>query len=210
MRLLLLCILCSAVLFFGVADAAKNSSGVWTLHYAGTHDPEASTCDFLLSDCMGQLEVNAPAGPGRYDIYVIATDVGGIARTSFGVSCEGGDFLFYGWTGCSDAETPGTGWPGCGEGLTLGWASEQVGPNVTLGILDVYAYGVSSICAGPDPRTGEAEYCDGTVPEPICVRLSDVWRFGCVGFGESGYQSCPAPLPQTKSTWGVIKSLYVD
>jgi hypothetical protein len=156
------------------------------------------------------LEVEAPAGPGRFDIYVIATDVVAIAQTRFGLSCNSSDFLFYGWTSCADTESPGSGWPGCGEGITLGWASEQAGPHVTLGIVDVYAYGTSQVCSGPDPLIGEAEFCDGTSPEPICVGLSDTWRFGCVGFGEPGYRSCPPPLPHSESTWGIIKSLYVD
>ena len=210
MKRLILCAFCSLVFFLvDAADAAKNSNGAWTLHYAGPHNAETNTSDFLVVNCTGQLDVTAPAGPGRYDVYVIATDVVGIAKTSFGLTCNGG-FRFYGWTGCADSETPGAGWPGCGEGVTLSWASEQPGPNVTLGIFDMYVYGVSSFCSGPDPSIGEAEFCDASTPEPICVRMNDAYRYGCIGFGESGYQSCPAPLPPGEATWGLIKSLYVD
>jgi hypothetical protein len=210
MRRLILFVICSlALTSFGAADAAKNSNGAWTLHYAGPHNLQTNTCGFLVVDCTGQLDVDAPSGPGRYDVYVIATDVVGIAETSFGLSCDG-SFNFYGWTSCADSETPGAGWPGCGEGVTLNWVSEQPGPNVTLGILDLYVYGASSFCSGPDPRLGEAGFCDASTPEPICVRMNDAYRYGCVGFGESGYQSCPAPLPPDHVTWGLIKSLYVD
>lgn len=210
MRRLTLSLICALALIpLGTADALKNGNGVWTLHYAGPHDAGSSTCGLVVTDCTGQIDVHAPAGPGRYDVYVIATDVVGIGRTSFGLTCTAG-VLFNGWTGCSDAEIAGSGWPGCGEGVTLSWTSEQPGPHVTLGILDLYVYGVTSICSGPDPRLGAAEFCDGSIPEPICVSKNDAYRYGCVGFGEPGYQSCPGPLPPDQVTWGLIKSLYVD
>ena len=155
------------------------------------------------------ISAPAPAGPGRYDVYIIATDVDAIAQTRFGLTCDG-SINFYGWTGCADSETPDSGWPGCGEGVTMNWTSEQVGPHVTLGILDLYVYGVATVCSGPFPSLGQAEFCDGTTPEPICARMNDSYRYGCVGFGESGYQSCPAPTPPGQATWGLIKSLYVD
>ena len=158
---------------------------------------------------MTQIDVNAPAGPGRYDVYVIATDVEWIAQTRFGLSCAG-SVTFYGWTGCADSETPDSGWPGCGEGVTMSWISEQPGPHVTLGILDVYVDGPATICSAVYPALGKAEYCDGSVPDPICAQLDDLYRFGCVGFGETGYQSCPAPTPPDQTTWGLIKSLYVE
>jgi len=210
MRRIKIFLFCALILIpCGAAGAAKNGNGVWTLHYAGSHNSEANTCGFIVTDCTGQIDVNAPPGPGRYDLYILATDVVGISQTSFGLTCTG-DVLFDGWTACSDAEIPGVGWPGCGAGVTLSWTSEQPGPNVTLGILDLYVYGVTSVCSGPDPRLGDAEFCDGSTPEPICVRMNDVYRYGCVGFGQPGYQSCPGPLPPDQVTWGLIKSLYVD
>jgi hypothetical protein len=191
------------------AETTKNGTGVWTLHYAGPHDGGANTCEFTLTSCTSQLDVDAPAGPGRFDVYVIATDVAAIASTRFGLSCSGG-VTFNGWTGCADSETPESGWPACGKGITLSWVSEQPGPNVTLGVLDVYIDGTTSFCSGPDPRLGSAEFCDGTMPTPLCVQLDQIWRFGCVGFGELGYASCPGPDNSSEYTWGIIKSLYRD
>jgi hypothetical protein len=187
----------------------KNGNGAWTTHYAGPHDGTENTCDFGITDCVSQLDVAGPAGPGRFDVYIIATDVAGIASTRFGLPCSGG-FSFYGWAGCADSETPESGWPACGKGITLSWTSEQMGPYVTLGVLDLYVYGTSTFCSGPDPRLGSAEFCDGTMPTPICVQLNDSWRFGCVGFGRQGYATCPSPDQSQEHTWGIIKSLYRD
>jgi hypothetical protein len=211
MKRLILCLAClSLILTSGDAYAVKNSHGSWTLHFAGPHDAETNTCDYMVTDCMVQIVVDAPPGPGRYDVYVIATDVVGIAQTSFGLSCDG-SFTFHGWTGCGDSEVPDTGWPGCGEGITVGWMSEQPGPHVTVGILDVYVDGTATVCSGVFPSLGKAEFCDGSIPDPVCAQRGGVVPFGCVGFGSyGGYATCPAPLPPDQATWGLIKSLYVE
>lgn len=211
MKQLILCLTCSlSLLMCGEASAVKNENAAWTLHYAGSHDAGNNTCDLAMTDCVGQINTNAPAGPGRYDVYVIATDVVGIAQTRFGLACAG-NFSFYGWTSCAETQIPDPGWPGCSYGVTLGWASEQPGPHVTLGILDLYVDGAGTVCSGGYPSLGEAEFCDGSIPNPICARIDNVISFGCVGFGTGGgYSPCPRPLPPDRVTWGLIKSLYVD
>jgi hypothetical protein len=209
LKRLLLCSICAALsVMTADAVAGKNQNGAWTLHYAGSHDSEGNTCGFEVVDCVTQLEVNAPPSPGRYDIYVIATNVYGIAQSRFGIECDEG-FVFYGWTSCADSEVPSQNWPGCGEGVTLNWGLEQPPGNVTMGILDVYSYGAPSfICASTDPRVGYAEWCDGTTPTPFCFQTTDIWRFGCIGFGQPGYQNCPPPLLVNETTWGRVKALY--
>jgi hypothetical protein len=205
--LILLCV-ALAVIATSV-DAGYNWNAKWQLHYAGVHDSLANTCDFQVFDCLYGIEVSAPAGPGRYDIYIIALDTNGIAETRFGLNCDG-SFFFYSWTGCSDTEDPTVGWPGCGEGITLSWDSEQPPGHVTMGILDVYVYsGVSLLCTSPDPRVGYGEWCDASTPDPACVQFSDPPAFGCVGFGQMGYNSCGVPPVQIdQGTWGRVKALY--
>lgn len=202
--LLIVVVLCSTSADVG---AERNSHGAWTMHYAGPYDPAENTCGFEVTNCITQLEADAPSLPGRYDIYVIATNVEALAATRFGLQCDG-SFVFYGWTSCADSEVHTSGWPGCGEGATLNWAAVQPPGNVTMGILEVYSYGAPSmLCASTDPRVGYAEWCDDWSP-PVCFQTTDVWRFGCVGFGCPGYQNCPPPLQVNQATWGRIKALY--
>jgi hypothetical protein len=170
-----------------------NSSGKWALHYAGPHNAKGNTCNFSISDCEDVI-VNAPGGTGRYDVYVLAVDVDAVAGTRYGLSC-GGSFFFYGWTPCSDLEIPTASWPGCDEGNAQTWVTEQAGPHVTVGILDVYVYATSSLSTAPDPRVGFAEWCDGTVPEPICYPTTDPNAFSNIGFGLPGILYCEPPVP---------------
>jgi hypothetical protein len=188
--------------------AHKNEHGFWQLHIAGGHDPEANTCDLEIVDIFDVI-VDAPASPGRYDIYIMGADLGGIAHSRFGLHCNG-SFLFYGWTTCSDAQIPSAGWPGCDEGVTLTWGFEQPPGHVTMGILDVYVYGGPAIlCASPDPRVGYGEWCDATVPDPLCYRTANPCPFGCVGFGYPGYLATECGMvPVERSTWGSVKALY--
>ena len=210
MRKSLLCLLC--LLTIGASAHARGRQSwpiSWTLHCAGPHSPTGNTCDLAVVNCWGgEIDVNAPAEPGRYDVYVIATSIAALGTTQFGLYCDG-DFGFYGWTSCGDSYVPSAGWPGCAESVSIIWNTSQPGPNVTLGIIDVYSYGGSSnqLCAGPVAGLGYAEVCDGSGAEAVCQQLSDVWRFGCVGFGVSGYNSCE-PDPVESTSWGAIKSLY--
>lgn len=97
-------------------------------------DPSGEGCAFECYDACA-LSDSVDTG-GHYSIYVIAIDVYGIAEAGFGLWSEG-SFLFYGWTGCGDAECPTAGRPGHGEGVTIVWSSEQEAFHVTLGVLDV-------------------------------------------------------------------------
>ena len=216
MSRLILCLACALIMFIcSDATAVKNDNGSWTLHYAGPHNQENNTCAYLVTDCVGQIDVNAPSGPGRYDVYVIATDVVGIAQTRFGLSCDG-SFTFYGWTGCADSEVPDSGWPGCGEGNAHAWSAEQPAGHTVMGILDVYVYGNTvSLCTGPDPRKGFGEWCDASAPEPLCNNTADPavgenedLYFGCVGFnGTPGVSRCDI-ISNEEYSWGRIKTLY--
>jgi hypothetical protein len=176
-----------------MTPSLPNQRGKWALHYAGPHDSQINTCSFGVNDC-GEVVVDAPSSPGRYDVYVIAVDVDAIAGTRYGLSCDG-SFYFYGWTQCTDYEIPTPGWPGCNEGNAQVWSSEQPGWHVTVGILDVYVYGPSSISTGPDPRKGFAEWCDGSMPQPICNQTWNPDAFSTVGFGIPGQIQCQPAVP---------------
>jgi hypothetical protein len=208
MKKLLTVLLFVALLFAAAApaDAVKNANGKWILHYAGVHNSKTNTCDFLALDCS-DIVTEAPAAAGRYDIYVLAVDVVGIAGTRYGITCSG-TFFFYGWTKCSDFEIPSAGWPGCDEGNAQTWGAEQPGPFVTLGILDTYHYGgLAVLKVGNDPRVGFAEFCDGSEPSPICYQTSDNTRFGCIGFDCAGYNPC-SEVPVENRSWGQLKAIY--
>jgi hypothetical protein len=170
-----------------------NSNAKWALHYAGPHNAKANTCAFEITDCEDVI-VNAPSAPGRYDVYVMAVDVDGVAGTRYGLMCDG-PFYFYGWTKCSDFEIPTAGWPGCGEANAQTWTAEQAGPHVTVGILDLYIYGSSSLGTGADSRVGFAEWCDGSQPSPKCFQTNDPESFCTLGFGEPGELYCDPPVP---------------
>jgi len=198
----------------GEVVAYKNIYAGWGLHYAGPHDEKGHTCDFTVEDCVFDIVTEAPPGPGSFDVYIVATDVHGIAGISYGLECDE-PFYFYSWTKCSDFEIPTEGWPGCGEGNAQTWASEQLGPNVTVGILNVYVYaGQNRLLAWDDPRWGFAEMCDGSEPTPICHKRSregdwpDSVYFGIVGFGTDGWNTCFLIDPVETRTWGSIKALY--
>jgi hypothetical protein len=180
---------CEDVLCEGESFVASNINGVWALHYAGLHDPGTNTCDFDLPGCEAAV-VDAPSGPGRYDIYIIAANVDEVAGTRFGLACDG-PTMFYGWTPCSDFDVTTAGWPGCGEGTANTWSSGQAGPTVTVGILDVYVYGSTvSLSTTVDPRVGHAEWCDATEPIPQCHISTNPAFFSTMGFGVPGQISC--------------------
>ncbi len=188
---------------------APNKNGKWVLHYAGAHNSKTNTCSFDVVGCE-EISVDAPGGPGRFDIYLLAVDVDEVAALRYGLYCEG-DFYFYGWTSCTDLELPTDGWPGCGEGNAQTWSAPQAGPHVTAGILDVYAYGSAvSLSTGADPRVGFAEWCDGSQPSPLCHKTTNPGAFGKVGFGVAGFNPCsmvPAGLVgvRTKAVDGGIE-----
>jgi hypothetical protein len=166
-----------------------NNNGKWALHFAGDHNSKINTCYFDPLGCLN-LVVDAPAGAGRYDVYVIAIDVDAIAGTRYGLECDG-PFYFYGWTNCGILEIPTPGWPGCGEGNAQAWAKEQPGPHAVVGILDVYTYtGSVSLSTCPDPRVHFAEWCNGGVPNPICAKTTYPAAFGSIGFGVPGFNPC--------------------
>lgn len=210
MKKVLLPVTCGALLFFVAgADAAPNLSGKWALHIEGEHDAKLNTCGLIIQDCITQVQTTAPAGPGRFDVYVLAIDVYGIAGTRYGI-CSDDSFYFYGWTKCSVFEIPTPGWPGTGEGNAQTWSSEIPGPHVTVGILDVYVYpGVSRLELCVDPRVGFAEFCDGSQSSPLCNQHTSPAVFGSVGFGRLGYNTCDSPpVPVENRSWGAVKALY--
>ena len=193
------------------ANAADNGQAKWALHFAGEHNAKTNTCAFHVADCIVEIVEMGPPGPGRFDVYLLALDTGGLAGSRYGICCPEGSFYFYGWTSCSDLELPSAGWPACGEGNAQTWGLQQPAGHVTMGIFDVYVYaGTGMMCVCDDPRVGFAEWCDGTSPEPICkVRTTALTpaAFGCVGFGIPGYNPCDIVATE-KTSWGAVKSLY--
>ena len=213
MKKLLFAVLSVAFLCVMVAgaNAADNGQAKWALHFAGTHDAKANTCTFQVTDCITEVVAEGPAGPGRFDVYVLALDTGGIAGSRYGLCCPEGSFYFYGWTKCSDLEIPTDPWPACGGGNAQTWGFQKPAGHVTLGIFDVYVYaGNAMMCICDDPRVGFAEWCDGSSPEPICLTRTVAvtpQAFGCVGFGMPGYNPCDIVATE-KTSWGAVKSLY--
>jgi hypothetical protein len=193
------------------ANATNNHNAKWALHYAGAHDAKANTCAFVVSDCSAEITHQGAAGPGRFDVYLIAVDTDSIAGSRYGLCCPEGSFYFYGWTKCSDLETAEAGFPGCDLGNAQTWVVQQAPGHITMGILDVYVYpGVAKMCVCDDPRVGFAEWCDGTAPEPFCVQRTVADHqaaFGCVGFGQVGYNPCNE-VAVKQSSWGAVKALY--
>jgi hypothetical protein len=171
------------------ADLPDNSGGTWALHFAGPHDP-GNTCASLNVAGCGDIVVDGPSAPGRYDIYVLAAGVGVVTQTRFGLVCAG-SVTFQSWTPCDGpSEDMSAGWPGCDEGDLLSWSGPQCGPYRVIGILDVYADAGSSLSIDVDSRAGFAEWCDDESPTPVCVQTADAARFGRVGFGVPGYNAC--------------------
>jgi len=193
------------------ANADVNGQAKWALHFAGEHNSKVNTCAYSVLDCITEVVETGPAGPGRFDVYILALDTDGIAGTRYGLCCPEGEFYFYGWTNCAQYEIATAGWPGCNEGNAQTWSTQQPGGHTTLGILDVYIYpGPGMLCICNDPRKGFAEWCDGTAPEPICKVRTEALTpavFGCLGFGMAGYNPCNI-ISTEKSSWGAVKSLY--
>ncbi len=198
-----------AVAVAGDARANPIYDKTWGLHYAGPHNSQGNDCGFSIQNCndtpWGDVSVNAPSGPGRYDVYVLGLNLTtSVKSTKYGLCCEG-PFYFYGWTSCSDVQTPTSGWPGSDEGIYQSWYFAQTDPHLTMGILDVFVYaGTSEMCTCEHPSYGYAEWCDGS---SNCNQLTHPGMFGCVGFGKDGYNPCTG-TPLDKSTWGRLKSLY--
>ena len=202
---------CSLLCLLTPAAEANPIASSWGLHWAGEHNPSVNNCSFTVTDCAtvpkGELVINAPATPGRYDVYVLVLLTGGIKTASFGICCEG-PIDIVGWTNCADYESPTPGWPGCGEGDSLSWAVQQYDFNVTLGILEVEVYGSpAKLCVCPDPRFGYAEMCYEAGSDLYCDQSTYSALFGCVGFNMQGYNTCDF-VTTDKNTWGMIKTLY--
>ena len=108
------------------AGLPSNHDGSWALHFAGPHDL-ANTCESVTITGCGDIVVNGPSIPGRYDIYVVAANVGVITQTRFGLTCIG-SVVFNGWTPCDGpAEDMSAAWPGCNEADRLSWDGPQCG-----------------------------------------------------------------------------------
>jgi hypothetical protein len=197
---------CLALMAWTVsAGSAPNWCGKWALHYAGPHDVENNTCDLAVTSCGGVV-VNAPAGPGYFDIYVLAMDVVEVKSTRFGLYGDG-QFYFYqsgsseyedAWRTCGDMQIRTHGWPGCGEGVAVTWTDPQIGSSFVIGVFSVYAYGMGAIWTGPDPSAGIAQWCDGTMPEPRCDQFegnsyTGCYPWGVISFGGYGIPCCPTP-----------------
>jgi hypothetical protein len=183
-----------------------NDAGKWALHYAGQHSTSNTCISFAPTGC-GDFLVDAPPGPGHYDIYVIAADVGVIKETRFGLECDG-TMTFYGWTACdSPIEDQSSGWPGCGEDNSLLWATPRCGPYSVIGILDVYVYGNARLGAAIDHRAGYAEWGDDVTPTPNRVQITDEGRFGRIGFGEPGFNPCELLPVEPRGPMAHINSL---
>jgi hypothetical protein len=191
---------------FSVAEAALNYNGKFALYLNGTD------CGVQMADCTGGITHTATDGSARFDLYLMAIDVNGIAGARYGLHCNETtpppNFFFYGWTSCSSFEISSSGWPGCGEDNAQTWTSEQAGPHVTVGILDVYTYpgAIARLCVGPDSRVGFAEFCDGSEPSPLCNTVAP-GGFGCFGVNRLGYNPC-SEVPVEQKSWGAVKSLY--
>jgi hypothetical protein len=196
------------------ADACyKHGNSKWALHYAGAHNLKANTCAYTVTDCTdgaGQVVVNAPAGPGRFDVYILALDTDGIAGTRYGL-CGTGAFFFYGWTSCAYLEIPTAGWPSVGGGNAQTWIPEAPPGHVTIGILDVYVYpGSNALYMCDDPRVGFAEWCDIGDPFPLCCRMTTAENpgaFGSVGFGVGGHNPTSS-IPVKETSWGAVRTIY--
>lgn len=200
----------AALMFLATnADATKNANGKFALHYAGAHDAKLNTCSYLPSTC-GDIVVDGGSGGPlmRYDVYIIAADVAGIAGLRYGITADG-PLFFYGWTNCADFEIPTPGWPGADEANAHAWSIEQPGPFVTVGILDMYVYPTTvSLSTTIDDRVGKAEWCDANQPSPICVDITDTAHFATVGFnGNPGTDPC-GEIPTKATSWGQVKALY--
>ncbi len=208
-RLALLIALTAMFCMVADADAGQNSNGKFALHFAGPHDAKANTCESLdlQGDC-GNLVISSSDNPGRFDVYVVTIDSGAITAIRYGLACDG-PFYFYGWTNCSLLELPTPGWPGCGEANAHSFGTGVPGPITVAGILDVYTYvGSVSVSTTIDPRTGSAEWCDDTEPNPICDKTTDILSFSTVGFnGNPGVNNCGI-IATEHPTWGRVKALY--
>lgn len=195
-----------------VAPTGANPiASSWGLHWAGPHNPAANTCALNVTNCVtspqGELMIDAPEGPGQYDVYVLLMLTGGLKQTSFGICCDG-SIEILGWTSCADFDTSSAGWPGCGEGNTVSWATQRTDFNVTLGIVEVKVNDTpAQLCICPDPRFGYAEWCDQWGPDLACQRETNPFFFGCIGFGSEGYNPCDV-VPVEAGSWGAIKALY--
>jgi hypothetical protein len=218
MKKMLLAVLGIALVSFfaSTADATINHNGKLALYLAG---PTGSgTCEYVMGDCT--LGITHKATPkdefgvfekDRFDLYLMAIDVYGIAGARYGLTCEitqGVGFFFYGWTKCSDFEIPEAGFAGCGKGNAQTWVGEQAGPHVTMGILDTYVYPgtIARLCVSADPRVGFAELCDGSDPSPLCNHIA-AGGLGCFGVNRKGYNPC-GEVPTVSRSWGAVKSLY--
>jgi hypothetical protein len=171
------------------AGVTTNTNGKWALHYVEHQDGRGDHALTEGMDCAS-IAVDAPPGPGRYDVYILGVDVDAVGGTRYGLTCDG-PVVFYGWTDASDFWIPTPGWPGPGEANSQTWETEQQGPIVTIGVLDVYVYGsTNSISATVDPRIDYAEWCDATQPIPKCLKKSLPELFGTIGFGTPGTNPC--------------------
>lgn len=213
-RLALLVALTAMFFVVADADAGQNGNAKLALHFAGPHNAKTNTCVTLdlQGDCNNIVDSSSDQTPARFDVYLVAIDAGATTAVRYGITCEGTGWFFYGWTNCFNLELPTPGWPACGEANAQSWGfptPPPTGPIFVLGIFDVYVDGNSvSMSTGIDPRTGSAEWCDDTEPNPICDTTTDPLSFSTVGFnGNPGVNNC-GTIPVEHPTWGKVKALY--
>ncbi len=188
---------------------AKNENTKFALHYAGTHDTKANTCDFAPPADCNDLVVDGGSGPARYDVYMIAIEIDAVTAIRYGITCAGDPPFFYGWTNCADLEIPSETWPGCDEDIAQTYSTPQIASHVVFGIFEVYVYGgTTSLSTKVDTRVGFAEICDDEHPAPGCITFTAADRFATIGFnGTAGVNPCEG-IPVQQTTWAQVKSLY--
>lgn len=179
------------------------------LHWAGPHDSQLNTCDFNVGSCLsvargGDVMVDAPGGPGIYDVYVFPLYAPGMREVTFELCCDASIDIID-WMSCGDSASTSPGWPGCGEHASVFWEEEQseapIAAILVVEVLDDAAQ--LCLCDGD----GVTSICYGTAPDSLCERSFSNDQLGCIGFGVSGYDPCDS-TPVEGATWGLIKSLY--
>jgi hypothetical protein len=170
-----------------------------------------TNCASMARSVCWNVNPNWSGAPGTtcaVGVYV-GYDFGGGSMTAvdFGVYYNPAEVRIDAWTRCGDLEAPQSGWPAGGKGNTVVWGSCQTVPEVKLvGFFSVYLYAGARMTLGVHPAYGVARTLD-------CLsNLHTLWVPAVLALsGQSGGHN-PAchGTPVTPTTWGSIKSLYLD
>jgi hypothetical protein len=215
---------------FGPAFAPVEDAAVM-LHVrsAETLDDPCAGAPQSMEDIVTEGRGDPYSG-GSYYVYVlgssqkyIGSQSAGINGFQFGIDYHrtGGQseqaIVIHEWTQCAGLEFPQDAWPGPKSGNTITWGIGdcQSTEIVTAGFFYLSAYSPSRMSVVDFPPTGQVKVANCLGAEMEAQPPLSPVRLGWAALEEAGgcnplLEPCYGPVPAERTTWGSLKTRFIE